>query len=241
MTADKHGAYDGEVTPAIAELSRIVLADRSLQDVLLDVADLAKRTIDEADEVSVTLLTGDRATTAAYTDRVALVLDELQYDDGYGPCLDAAKGSAAMLIDDMSVDPRWPRYTPQAVEAGVHSSLSVPLPVQQQLVAALNIYSRKPHAFADASQTLAETFASFAAVAITNAHLYTSATATAEQMQEAMRSRAVIEQAKGILMAVQRCDAETAFGELVRESQNTNRKVRDVAADLIRRAGGQVP
>jgi GAF domain-containing protein len=229
-----------EPADAFGQLARINLAEHSLEDVLDKVASLARDTIPGASEVSVTLVSGDHASTAAYTGSLAIELDEVQYQQGYGPCLDAAASSTLLAIDDMTTEDRWAEYAAKAVKAGALSSLSVPVPVQQQLTAALNIYATSPHAFTRDDVATAETFASYAAVAISNAHLYTSTAAHAAQMSAAMKSRAVIEQAKGILMALHRCDADHAFALLTRESQNSNRKLRDVAADIVTRAGGQL-
>ncbi len=232
----------GQTEPADAfgQLARINLAEHSLEDVLERVASLAKDTIPGASEVSVTLVSGDRASTAAYTGPLAIELDEVQYQQGFGPCLDAAASTTLLAIDDMASEDRWPQYTPKAAKAGALSSLSVPVPVQQQLTAALNIYATSPHAFDRDDIATAETFAAYAAVAIGNAHLYASTAALAAQMSDAMASRAVIEQAKGILMALHGCHADHAFALLTKESQHSNRKLRDVAADIVTRAGGQL-
>jgi GAF domain-containing protein len=231
---------DHVLTRALSRLGRIVLAEKSLDDVLNEVAQLAKETLVGAEAVSVTVVTGPHARSAAFTGSLAIEADELQYRDDSGPCLDAAQGAVTVSIPDMGTDGRWPRYAPAASGLGVGSSMSIPLPVQQDLIACLNVYGTKPNAFDDDGLELAAMFASYAAVAITNAHLYTHAAATAAQLQEAMQSRAVIEQAKGIIMGLRQCSADDAFTELVRESQNRNVKVRDVAAEFVQRAGGKL-
>lgn len=210
-----------------------MLSGQSLQDVLGTVARLAKRCIPRAHDVSITLLDGDRPTTTAVTGPLAAAVDEAQYERGYGPCLDAALNSGALLVVDMTAEPRWPDYAPVAAKKGVLSSLSVHLPIEQHLVGALNVYATEPYAFDDEDVRLAEQFASYAAVAIGNAHAYAGAAALAAQMQEAMRSRAVIEQAKGILMLRNKCSADEAFGLLTLMSQHRNRKLRDIAAELV--------
>ena len=113
------------------------------------------------------------------------------------------------------------------------SSLSIPLPVQETVTGALNIYSRTPHAFDEQTLEMATAFAGYAAVAVANAQLYETAAALASQMQQAMESRAVIEQAKGLIMGQRRCTPEEAFQLLTQASSRSNRKLRDVAADLI--------
>ena len=223
-------------TDAFAELGRIKLGETNLDGVLDRIARLAKRTIPGAEEVSVTLVRGADAHTAAFTGRLALTLDEWQYQRGHGPCLTAAETAATMSVPDMSTEGRWPDWATRAHTEGVGSSLSVGLPVQEAVVGALNIYGTKPDAFDEDAITLAQTFAGYAAVALANAHLYDSTANLAQQMEAAMQSRAVIEQAKGIIMGERRCTAEEAFGILAKLSQDSNRKLRDVAAALVDRA-----
>jgi GAF domain-containing protein len=228
--------YHPDVIAAFAELGRIKLADTDLDQVLGRVAALAQEVIPGAAEVSVTLVSGDIAETAAHTGSLALALDEKQYDTGYGPCLAAAKEKAVFLIADMSAEERWPAFTANAVSLGVHGSLSVGMPVEDSVSGALNIYAVEPGAFDTAASDVAISFASYAAVALGNASLYSRTAALAEQMAEAMASRAVIEQAKGILIAQQHVSADAAFDMLVRASQVSNRKLRDIAQGLVDKA-----
>lgn len=222
-----------EPVQAFAELGRINLGENSMEQVLARVSEMAKRTIPGADEVSVSLVQPGGASTAAFTGDLALHLDESQYELGHGPCLAAAAGMVTILIHDMATEDRWPDFTTAAVAHGAGSSLSVGIPVRQAVTAGLNIYSTSVNAFDDQAVDLAEGFASYAAVALANAHLYTSTAALAGQMQDAMATRAVIEQAKGILVSQRGCSPEEAFDILVRASKNGNRKLRDIAAALV--------
>jgi GAF domain-containing protein len=115
----------------------------------------------------------------------------------------------------------------------VHSSLSVALPLQEAVLGALNIYATQPAIFDRDAVELARTFAGYAAVAIANARLYQATATLAEDMRRAMETRAVIEQAKGILVAQRHCTPEQAFELLTRLSQATHRKLRDCAVDLV--------
>ena len=120
-------------------------------------------------------------------------------------------------------------------EAGVSHSLSVGLPVPQRTVGALNLYAVGDRAYEPQSVELAETFAEYAAVAIANAALYSSTASLAAQMQTAMQSRAVIEQAKGIIMGRNRCTADEAFTILVTMSQRRNEKLSKLAQGIVDR------
>ncbi|MDQ0366826.1 GAF and ANTAR domain-containing protein [Catenuloplanes indicus] len=221
---------------AFARLARIKLGETDLRGVLDMIADLARRAVPGADEVSVTLVRGQKPQTAALTSDMALRLDQAQYELGSGPCLEAAGTAGVMLLSRIATETRWPRWTPRAVELGAGSSLSIGLPVQESVTGALNVYSTTADAFDDPAVRLAESFAEYAAVALANAHLYDTTTTLAEQMRAAMAHRAVIEQAKGIIMADRRCTADEAFRILTRISQDTNRKLRDVAAALVAQA-----
>jgi hypothetical protein len=136
----------------------------------------------------------------------------------------------------LSDESRWPDWAARAREAGLGSSLSIGLAIHEAVPGALNVYAGKPEAFDDEAIILAQTFAGYAAVALANAHLYDATATLAEHMKAAMESRAVIEQAKGIVMGDRRCTADEAFRILTKLSQDTNRKLRDVAAALVARA-----
>jgi GAF domain-containing protein len=160
-------------------------------------------------------------------------LDERQYARGYGPCLDGIDGGEPVVIPSMRSEQRWRAWAADASEHGCGSSLSIPVPLQREVTAALNIYSTGEDAFDEAAVALASTFGAYAGVALANMHLYEAQGQVAEQLQVAMQSRAVIEQAKGILMGQRRCSADEAFNTLVHLSQEANRKLRDVAQVLV--------
>jgi GAF domain-containing protein len=234
-----HESQSTQPQDAFAELAKITLADHSLAHVMEKVARLAKRTIPGASEVSVTLLDRGHASTVAFTGQLAMDLDERQYEKGYGPCLDCIDGGEAIRIDSMSTESRWADWTREASQHGAGSSMSIPVPVQREVSAALNVYAVEEQAFDDDAADLALTFAAYAGVALANMHLYEAQGQVAEQLQAAMQSRAVIEQAKGILMGERRCNADEAFNILVRLSQETNRKLREVAEALVTKAAAE--
>lgn len=230
------GAAPLEPQAAFLELSQIRFDSTDLDGILLRVAAIARQTVPRTADVSVTLVGSDGPFTAAFTGEDALHLDESQYEPGHGPCLDVAQSSGVVRIDDMSTETRWPSFTRRALTVGVHSSLSVALPVQQSVVGALNLYGHSPGCFDADAVELAQTFAGYAAVAIANAHLSETNAALADNMRKAMETRSVIEQAKGVLMGQHRCTAAQAFELLTRQSQATNRKLHEIAAEIVARA-----
>jgi GAF domain-containing protein len=227
----------------LRELSRVVLVDRTLDEVLTDVTRIAAQGIPGAEASSITLLRDDKAFTVAYHGDMALAADELQYEHGYGPCMDAGRGGVLLRVDDMRVEERWPEYVAHVVASTpVRSSLSVPLPYQGASIGALNNYSTQVAAFASPESLRAGLeVAEVVAVAVANADAHHQLSEQARNMRLAMESRAVIEQAKGVLMAQRRVDAEQAFEILREASQRYNRKLRDIAIGIVESTRGGGP
>jgi len=221
-------------TPAtLRALAGIIAGDSSQDAVLRRTCDVAKTVINGAASVSVTVLDGAQPRTAAASDDLALEADKVQYASGNGPCLDAVRKVTTVLVPDMDGESRWPAYVARTIPLGVRGSLSVPLGIEAGVVGALNIYATAARAFDDEAVDLAIELAEYAGIVATTADQYNRATSLAEQMQRAMESRAVIEQAKGILMAQRHCSADEAFEVLVRLSQETHRKLRELAEALV--------
>jgi GAF domain-containing protein len=223
-------------TDTFKDLAAVVLVDRALDDVLREIASIANRALAGAEASSITLVRGDRAWTAAHTDQLALDADELQYEGGHGPCMDAGRTGLTMHVPDLRADDRWPTYAPRAVERGVLSSLSVPLPFQGCTIGALNNYASSAGAFTD-DMRAADHITSYIGTAVMNADAHAGATAGAEQMRAALDSRKVIDMALGVLVARHHCTADEAFALLSKASHNHNRKLRDLAAALVESEG----
>jgi GAF domain-containing protein len=223
------------VEELLRRLSLVTFADRSLTEVLTDIIEIAARGIPGAEASSITLLRDDKAYTAAHFGEMALAADELQYEHGYGPCMDAGRGGVPLRIDDMRTEQRWPHYVAHLLQATpVLSSLSIPLPYQGSSIGALNNYSTKPGAFASVeSLRAASDIAAVVAVAVANADAHAQMFDEARNMRIAMESRSTIEQAKGVLMAQRHVDADQAFEILREASQRYNRKLRDIAFGIV--------
>jgi GAF domain-containing protein len=212
------------------------LTAHSTESVLAAVADLAVKATAGAAAASVTLIDGDVPSTFVSTGQLATDLDESQYSQGYGPCLDAVLSGNVIEIQDTRAESRWPHFTPVAAGRGVLSTLSLPIPLAAPLGAGLNVYATTESAFGVAARQGLESLAGFAAAAITNMRMYEASKTLVEQMQTAMQSRAVIDQARGILMVQHGCTADEAFDILRRTSQQGNRKIRDLAQAIVARA-----
>jgi GAF domain-containing protein len=223
-----------DLTTLHEDLARVALVGRDLDEVLGDITTIARKAMPAVDAASITLIRGDKPFTAAYDGQMAMDADELQYERGYGPCLDAGLAGQTMVIDDMTTEERWPDYTRNAAAHGVGSSLSVPLPFQSTTIGALNTYSANPRAFHEEDRALGEEVASWIALAIGNADAVARTAEQVTNLHIAMKSRAVIEQAKGMLMERYKIDEDRAFAVLTRASQAENIKLRDVADTLVR-------
>jgi len=218
---------------AFGELVRIDLRNQSLDDTLQQIADLARRVIPGVDDVSVTVIDNGRPKTMVFSTPLAVQLDERQYESGFGPCLDAAATGMTIVLNHRLDLPLYPDFTRAALRAGISQTAAIALLVPHRTAGALNLYSAREAPFGAEEIVFAERFAGFAAFAVSNADHVDSAEELARQMQEAMRSRAVIEQAKGIVMGRYGLTADEAFRRLAKESQDTNTRLRDLARRIV--------
>ena len=232
-TPDTGGESSRDPRAAFAELSKIMLGEQQLSQTLARVAELAKQTIPGAAEVSVTLMHDTEVATVVFTGPLAFSLDERQYEAGFGPCIDAAISGTTIAIENTADSTTYPDFARLARRHGITHSLSTGLPVERRTIGALNVYGTDEVAFDDTTRELATAFASYAAVAVANADLYTSTANLAAHLQRALDSRAVIDQAKGILIRDHRISADAAFDLLVQLSNAGNRKLREVAQDIV--------
>jgi GAF domain-containing protein len=233
MTTPEKRRSTVDVDEAFEQLATIALSEHSLHSVLQTVAGLTSKVLPGEVEASVSVLVADKATSLVYTGQLALDLDESQYGRGYGPCLHAAGTGEPVEISDTRTEARWADYMQVAVERGCRSSLSLPLGSPDRLAAGLNIYAREPDAFDEDARDAAKRFARFAGIAVANMHAYQSARELADNLQVALESRGVIDQAKGVLIERYKLTADQAFKLLAQSSMATNRKLRDVADQLV--------
>lgn len=238
---DPAGRVD-ELAEALTELSGLLLAEESVTTTLQRVADLAARVVPGCDGAGVTLAEPDgRYRTAVHTTPMVLTVDQEQYRAGNGPCLTALANREVIAVAVAEAHARWPRFAAAAQRAGVRSFLAAPLLAGDQATGSLNLYSRSPDGFDALDQTLVALFVAQAGVAVANARVYHGARVLTEQLQEALDSRAVIEQAKGALMVREGLTAEAAFDRLRDLSQQYNIKLRLVALEVLAAAQPQRP
>jgi GAF domain-containing protein len=223
------------LTEAIRQMASFSVVDNVLPDILTRVAVLATETVDGADFVGLMMSVNDRLQTPVFTDEEAPEIDSAQYETGIGPCLDSYRDAAIYTIPSTPEDQRWRPFSEACQAHGVHSTMSVPVLTDGKSVGALNFYSRQERSFDDEAEALGVAFAEQAAIVIGNARAYWDAKALGEQLTQALESRIVIEQAKGLLMSTGLTSA-AAFDMLRKASQRENRKLQQIAADLVAEA-----
>ncbi|MEO8815934.1 MAG: GAF and ANTAR domain-containing protein [Mycobacterium sp.] len=238
LTLEQAGADANDLRAGLADLAGLVADTLGLEELLSRVATYAVQAIPGADGAGVTLLRTDRpdnrVEALAASAPFVREIDEIQYvEANEGPCITAALERRTVRSGSLSSEKLWPRFGPRVGRLGVHSVLSLPLLLPGQVVGAINVYARSKDAFTEHAVELGELFAAPAAVAVHNAQVLAQARALAIQLQTALSSRPVIEQAIGILRARTGGTADEAFARLRSISQAENAKLAAVSLRII--------
>jgi GAF domain-containing protein len=211
----------------------LLLGEETTNTILQRIVDLTCAAVPGCSHCGVSLLSEERVTTAAATDGTTLQLDGAQYANGEGPCLQAARTGEMVRVDDFASDGRFPTFGAEALRLGINSSLSLPLIVRNTSIGALNIYGDELKAFHEDSESLAARFARQASATLANAEIHHRTVTLVTQLNDALTSRSVIDQARGVLIARMGGTADEAFDALKQRSQRENRKLRDIAAEIV--------
>ncbi|MEX2504833.1 MAG: GAF and ANTAR domain-containing protein [Egicoccus sp.] len=232
------GGSERAYLSTLEELTGLLIEEASLEELLTHVLELTSRAVGTSAAVSVTVADErGRYRTVARSSEDAEQVDALQYQLAEGPCIEALETGEQRHVDDFEEDQRWPPVAGRAVELGFHSVVAVPLRVNDVVIGALNVFGAEPNGFDESDRELIRRIAAPAASTLANARAFQRVTKLAEQLQEALASRVVIEQAKGVLMAREGCDPDTAFRLLRKTSQDGNLRLRDVARTLVEQHG----
>lgn len=238
LSQQQADADAADLQASLAELAGLMTSTLTLQDLLTRVAESAARAVPGADGAGITLLRLDlpenRVQALAASAPFVSTIDRLQYDVlNEGPCITAALERRTVQSGSLGGEPMWPRFGPRVGRLGVHSVLSLPLLLPDQVIGAINVYAHAKDAFDEHAAQLGELFAAPAAVAVHNAQILAQALTLATQLQAALATRPVIDQAVGILRARSGGTAEEAFGRLRAISQNENTKLAVVAEHIV--------
>ncbi|KUJ42581.1 GAF and ANTAR domain-containing protein [Streptomyces sp. NPDC093228] len=216
----------------MASMARDLLAQESVDATLAGITGSATELVEGCDEAGILIFQGSRAESLAPTGRVVVESDLLQERLGEGPCFDAARSSEGervfRIADFTTAQPGWPSYGPEARKLGLGSMMGFLLFTEYEDLGALNLYSFRPGAFTEASETAGWLLASHAAVAFSSAR-------THAQLQNALTTRHTIGEAMGILMGSHDLAEDQAFDVLRRYSQEHNIKLREVARRICER------
>lgn len=215
-------------------LETAIVRSNGLDTLLRDLTDRAVQAVPGAAACSITVRRADRLLTLAGSRGLPSGLDQRQYENGSGPCVEAAATECEQYSPDLDTETRWPRYTAYARAAGVRCVLAMPIAVEGERGAALNLYGTEPDALG-AGREAARAFAARASDAIGTALRVERDGESTADVRTALLSRSVIDQAIGILMARERVDALGALERLRRVSQDQNVKIRDLCTDLVAR------
>ena len=233
-----------EVQADLAGLQNALLKTDSVEQFLRELAVLAARTVGEGEGMSCGMALRQRGrplTAAACSDSVASEADRVQYQSGDGPALHALRHARPVSVHDTATASGWPSFCRQAASLGIRSCYAVPLIHDREPVGALVLYARRPGAFGPHETGRAEKFARHASGALALSLRMASCADQNDQLRSSIVSRAVIDQALGVIMATERCPQDKAFALLRNVSQNTNVKIRDLAARIVTRVSGEPP
>lgn len=247
LKSDEQADADAaDLRQSVVALAALATDTFGLPELLAHVATFAVHAIPGADGAGVTLLKVDRpdnmVQVLAASHPFVAEIDEIQYTTlSEGPCITAALERRTVMSGSLGGEKMWPRFGPRVGRLGVHSALSLPLLVSDQVVGAINVYGRMKDAFDSHAVELGELFAAPAAVAVHNAQVLAQAQALAAQLQGALSTRPIIDQAIGMLRGRSGGTSEEAFATLRRMSQADHVKLIDVAQKIVdeavRRAG----
>lgn len=226
---------------AFAELSQLRAETGLSRDVMHRMVVCARGALPSATSISMDLGSPLEPESVASTDAVAARVDGLQVMAGEGPCADAHEIREPVVSGALAEDDRWPRFSARLGPEDVISVLSVPVECDDAVLGAFNCYSHAPDAFDAADVQVAELLAHTAGAVVISLRQKEELRQLTEQLNAALDSRAVIDQAKGVVMADRGCSAEEAFRHLAEISQRTNTKVRDVARLVVEQAAGTGP
>jgi hypothetical protein len=222
-------------TPDTLEMA--IVRSSGLDTLLRDLTDRAVQAVPGAAACSITVRRADRLLTLAGSHGLPSGLDQRQYENGSGPCVEAAETDAEQYAPDLEAETRWPTYTSYALSEGVRCVLAIPIAVEGERGAALNLYGLEPGSLGP-GRDAARAFAVRVGDAINIALRVERRRESVTDVRTALVSRSVIDQAIGILMAQERIDARIALERLRRVSQNRNVKLRDLCTDLVARVSG---
>jgi PAS domain-containing protein/RNase H-fold protein (predicted Holliday junction resolvase) len=229
---------DLRAATAIAELCTLPVDAMDQQRLLSQIAFVVRSAVRSATTVSV--IVGDPLSPERLaSDSIeAQTLDGLQMRAGEGPCVDAFRGGGAVVVSDVTADDRWPRLAAASRAQPLRSVMALPIRLADERAGVVTVYGHEVGVFVERTLRVGEIVASAVASVLHGAYDRSSLEALVHHLERALSSRAVIEQAKGIVMAHHGGTADEAFARLVTYSSRHNVKLRDLATLIVESGGG---
>ncbi len=225
--------------PTAAVLQKLLLTTDGMEEFLQQVVDVAVRTMVGHLSAGITVVRDGHPATVASSNADASRFEEIQYGQDEGPCLAAIDTGETIVVDDLVTEERFPGWRVSCLAFGLRSAFAVPMGGGgADGVGALNFYSHEPYTFGTDLQAQGQRFADEASRALALAVRLAQHATINEQLQTALTSRTIIDQAMGIIMGQNRCSADEAFGILRSASQHRNAKLRTIAQEIVDAIGG---
>jgi GAF domain-containing protein len=224
-----------DLAQSFDQAARTLNQHRSLDETLQTIVEVACNSVPGFDQVGIsTVQKHGKIVTRAFTGDLVPHLDDIQYSLREGPCSAALQGTDTVCVSSLHIEDRWPRYVPEARDAGIRSQMAVKLYLDGDTLGGINFYSTESDEVTHEAQALARLFATHAAIALGHAH-------ERENLTQAVQSRQVIGQATGIVMERYQIPEDHAFAFLVRVSSHSNIKMREVAQQLVDESNAKRP
>jgi GAF domain-containing protein len=223
----------GDAKKTVHSLADLQLSEETLDSVMAHIGTLAIEALPGWQAAAASLVLRHKAATFGSTDPRVDPIDQWQYDSQRGACVDAIDTGKIQYFDGTSIPERWRQFAEVAGKAGIYSVLSFPMQVGDEVVGALNLYSTERDALRSGQQEEGAVYAAQAAVTLANAREFFSRGEQVEQLEDGLATRTMIGQATGLLMAQEGLTSEEAFQKLVKISQASNVKLREIAERYI--------
>ena len=229
---------ESQLIRAFLDLADTLVADFDIIDSLTVLTARCVEILDTAATGILLVGSDGRLHVVAASSEQARLLELFQLQNDEGPCLEAFASGHPVIHNELGASiERWPLFTPYALRAGYQSVYAIPLRLRGNIIGALNLFRSDPGLLDDGDIALAQAFADLASITILQAAATTESRAREVQLQHALDSRIVIEQAKGMISERAHLDMQDAFERIRSHARNTNTKLTDVAAYIV---GGQL-
>jgi GAF domain-containing protein len=241
LSAAERDADEVDLYAGLRGVAGLVAGARGLTELLSEVAEFAAHAIPGVEGAGIALNDPHEGVTtiqrSSTTADFVYEVDVVQYNElNEGPCITSMQTQRASVSGSLGSDARWPHFGGRVARMGVHSALSLPLVVGEQVIGAINCYAKSRDAFGEHAVRLGWQFAGPAAVSIHNAQVLAAARERTAQLQRALDGRAVIDQAIGVIRSRSGVSAQVAFDRLIRMSQADNVKLHEVAEQIVHEA-----